>query len=85
MDFHNVGQIARPLKNITDSRQYKTGPLGVNLGANKNSPDVVADYVEGVRVFSNVADFFVINVSSPNTPGLRVHQQRDKLETLLEA
>ncbi|OWA53609.1 putative Dihydroorotate dehydrogenase (quinone), mitochondrial [Hypsibius exemplaris] len=38
-----------------------------------------------LRVFSNVADFFVINVSSPNTPGLRVHQQRDKLETLLEA
>ncbi|OWA54048.1 putative Dihydroorotate dehydrogenase (quinone), mitochondrial [Hypsibius exemplaris] len=43
------------------------------------------DYVTGVRVFNSVADFLVVNVSSPNTPGLRVHQQRDKLDTLLRA
>lgn len=50
----------------------KTGAmLGVNLGANKDSNDFVADYVAGISVFSSVADYLVINVSSPNTPGLR--------------
>ena len=64
--------------------QKKT-PIGVNLGANKQSADVIRDFVDGVEVFREVADFFVINVSSPNTPGLRLHQQRDNLRKLLSA
>jgi dihydroorotate dehydrogenase len=73
------------LANIQKSLRYKTGPLGINLGANKSSENVVPDYVEGIGLFANVADFFVINVSSPNTPGLRLYQQREKLEGLLRA
>ncbi|OCH91410.1 hypothetical protein OBBRIDRAFT_792344 [Obba rivulosa] len=58
--------------------------LAVNLGKNKSSPpDSIADFIEGVRVFSPYADVLVINVSSPNTPGLRGMQTRTLLEELL--
>ncbi len=59
------------------------GILGVNLGKNKDSTDAVADYAAGVRALARYADYLVINVSSPNTPGLRVLQGRAELETLL--
>ncbi|KAG5666363.1 hypothetical protein PVAND_014394 [Polypedilum vanderplanki] len=59
------------------------GVLGVNLGKNKMSEDAVNDYLEGLKLFSPVADYLVINVSSPNTPGLRDLQQKDSLKTLL--
>ena len=42
--------------------------VGVNIGANKESPDRIADYVEGVRAMAPVADYLTINISSPNTP-----------------
>ena len=57
--------------------------LGVNIGANKDAVDRVADYVAGIRAFVDVADYFVINVSSPNTPGLRDLQKPDALDDLL--
>lgn len=59
------------------------GVIGVNIGANKDSVDRVADYVAGVRVFADVADYLTINVSSPNTPGLRDLQEPDALSDLL--
>ncbi|KAH8877959.1 Dihydroorotate dehydrogenase [Schistosoma japonicum] len=59
------------------------GVLGVNLGCNKTSIDPTSDYVAGVRKFGEVADYLVINVSSPNTPGLRSLQAKDKLRCLL--
>ncbi|XP_064641582.1 dihydroorotate dehydrogenase (quinone), mitochondrial-like isoform X1 [Lineus longissimus] len=59
------------------------GVMGVNLGKNKTSPDAVEDYVEGVRKFGELADYLVINVSSPNTPGLRDMQGRKQLEELV--
>ncbi|XP_008545523.1 dihydroorotate dehydrogenase (quinone), mitochondrial [Microplitis demolitor] len=59
------------------------GIIGVNLGKNKTSTDPVNDYVEGVRKFSDVADYLVINVSSPNTEGLRDLQGKENLEKLL--
>lgn len=59
------------------------GVIGVNLGKNKTSEDPAADYIEGVRKFSDVADYLVINVSSPNTQGLRNLQNRKNLEDLL--
>ena len=58
--------------------------LAVNLGKNKTSAaDDNDDYVKGVRLLGPYADILVINVSSPNTPGLRALQSRDKLERLL--
>ncbi|CAH8500888.1 unnamed protein product [Schistosoma turkestanicum] len=59
------------------------GIVGVNLGCNKTGTDPTADYVAGVRKFGEVADYLVINVSSPNTPGLRSLQNKEKLRNLL--
>ncbi|XP_067651067.1 dihydroorotate dehydrogenase (quinone), mitochondrial-like isoform X2 [Haliotis asinina] len=61
-----------------------SGVLGVNLGKNKTSTDPGKDYVAGVKKFGHVADYLVVNVSSPNTPGLRSLQGRQQLEDLLE-
>uniref|UniRef100_G3U3E8 Dihydroorotate dehydrogenase (quinone), mitochondrial n=1 Tax=Loxodonta africana TaxID=9785 RepID=G3U3E8_LOXAF len=57
--------------------------LGVNLGKNKTSVDAAADYTEGVRVLGPLADYLVVNVSSPNTAGLRSLQGKAKLHNLL--
>ncbi|RYE87780.1 MAG: dihydroorotate dehydrogenase (quinone), partial [Hyphomicrobiales bacterium] len=59
------------------------GVLGVNIGANKDSEDFVADYVKGVLRFSEVADYLTVNISSPNTPGLRNLQGDEALRRLL--
>jgi dihydroorotate dehydrogenase len=61
------------------------GVIGVNVGANKDSADRVADYAEGVRKAAPHADYITINVSSPNTPGLRDLQSRPALDELLAA
>ncbi|XP_075045228.1 dihydroorotate dehydrogenase (quinone), mitochondrial isoform X1 [Mixophyes fleayi] len=58
-------------------------PLGVNLGKNKTSEDAAADYTRGVQELGPLADYLVINVSSPNTPGLRDLQGREQLHHLL--
>lgn len=57
--------------------------LGVNIGANKDSEDFVADYVAGVQRFADLADYLTVNVSSPNTPGLRNLQADEALRRLL--
>jgi len=57
--------------------------LGVNIGANKDSEDFVADYVAGVLKFADLADYLTANVSSPNTPGLRNLQADEALRRLL--
>lgn len=61
-----------------------SGILGVNLGKNKTSEDAAADYVRGVHTLSQYADYLVINVSSPNTPGLRQLQGRKQLKDLVK-
>ncbi|XP_061221012.1 dihydroorotate dehydrogenase (quinone), mitochondrial isoform X2 [Neopsephotus bourkii] len=58
-------------------------PLGINLGKNKSSTDAAADYVAGVRTLGPLADYLVVNVSSPNTPGLRHLQSKAELQDLL--
>lgn len=64
--------------------QYRpAGILGVNIGANKDSADPIEDYVLGLRAFNEVADYFTVNISSPNTPGLRDLQAPDRLNDLL--
>ncbi|XP_050398233.1 dihydroorotate dehydrogenase (quinone), mitochondrial isoform X2 [Patella vulgata] len=60
------------------------GIMGINLGKNKFSSYPVEDYAQGVKRFGKLADYLVINVSSPNTPGLRAMQGRKQLEELLE-
>ena len=60
------------------------GPLGVNLGKNKESADAAADYAPGATAFAPLADYLVINVSSPNTPGLRALQGKGELVGLVE-
>jgi dihydroorotate dehydrogenase len=65
------------------SRRRLGGILGVNIGPNKDAGDRIADYVLGVRTFADVASYFTINVSSPNTPGLRDLQQRDAFDELV--
>lgn len=65
------------------ARRGQPGVVGVNVGANKDSPDRIADYVRGVEGFADVASYFAINVSSPNTPGLRDLQEPAVLDELL--
>ena len=59
------------------------GVVGVNLGPNKDAADRLADYALGVKTFAPFASYFAINVSSPNTPGLRDLQRRDALDELV--
>lgn len=66
-------------------RARNTGPVGVNLGKNKDSTDAVADYAALAGRLALHADFLVINVSSPNTPGLRALQQTESLIALVRA
>lgn len=61
------------------------GIVGVNIGANKDSPDRIRDYAEGVRRMAPVADYLTVNISSPNTPGLRNLQAGGELGELLAA
>ena len=63
----------------------RQGIVGINLGKNRDSADAVADYVEGVRRAAPLADYLVVNISSPNTPGLRDLQARDALDALIAA
>ena len=59
------------------------GVVGVNIGANKDSEDKAADYVSGLRRFFPLASYLTVNISSPNTPGLRDLQRRQALAGLL--
>ena len=70
------------LKELKDDSNF-TGIIGVNLGKNKTSEDSAQDYINGIQKFSDVADYLVINVSSPNTQGLRNLQSKTNLEDLL--
>jgi|SRR5438067_272681 len=65
------------------ARKRQRGIVGVNIGANKESADRIADYVSLVGSLAAVADYFAVNISSPNTPGLRDLQQAGALDELL--
>lgn len=82
MGFNNQGHAA-----VFDrlKRRRPIGILGVNVGANKDSEDFVADYVAGVKMFAPLADYLTANISSPNTPGLRDLQSDEALKRLLSA
>ena len=63
----------------------RRGLVGVNIGANKDSVDRIADYVAGVAAMAGVADYLTVNITSPNTPGLRELQDEGALSALLSA
>jgi dihydroorotate dehydrogenase len=66
-------------------RRRGGGIVGVNVGANKDSADRVADYARAVREMAPLADYITVNISSPNTPGLRALQDKGALEALVAA
>ncbi len=80
MGFNNGGLDAAHARMTARRRQ---GIVGVNIGANKDAVDRVADYVAGFRAMASVADYIAVNISSPNTPGLRDLQGDEELERLL--
>jgi dihydroorotate dehydrogenase len=81
LGFNNEGH-ERCLERLS-ARRGKQGIVGVNIGANKDSPDRMADYERGVRRFVSLASYLTVNISSPNTPGLRAMQSRESLAELL--
>jgi dihydroorotate dehydrogenase len=81
LGFNNEGHEACSAR--LASRQQRRGIVGVNIGANKDSPDRIGDYEEGIRRFAPLASYLTVNISSPNTPGLRSMQAREELSELL--
>ena len=81
LGFNNEGHEAT-LERL-DLRAGQPGIIGVNIGANRDSPDRIFDYVAGVRLFAPEVAYLTINVSSPNTPGLRNLQSGEALHQLL--
>ena len=80
MGFNNAG-LGAFAGNL--ARRRAAGPVGANIGANKDSQDRAGDYVLGLKRLWGLADYFTVNISSPNTPGLRALQTRAALEDLL--
>lgn len=80
MGFNNQGLDAVATRL---ARRPRRGIVGANLGKNKTTEDAAADYELGVAALAGVSDYLVINVSSPNTPGLRALQGRAQLEALV--
>ena len=81
MGFNNGG--LEVFKSRLTKRQGKDGIVGANLGANKDSRDRVEDYVMGLKALWGLSDYFTINISSPNTPGLRDLQNEKAMDELL--
>jgi len=82
MGFNSAGHEASRAR--LQTRNRACGIVGVNLGKNKLTEDAAADYEIGARTFGPLADFIVVNVSSPNTPGLRALQGADALRDVLK-
>ncbi len=82
LGFNNEGHAA--LRPRLAARRGKGGIVGVNIGANKDATDRIADYEAGISAFADLASYFTVNVSSPNTPGLRDLQARAALDDLLQ-
>jgi dihydroorotate dehydrogenase len=81
LGFNNEGHDACERRLV--ARASRQGIVGVNIGANKDSADRVADYALGVKRFARHSSYLTVNISSPNTPGLRTMQARESLAELL--
>lgn len=89
MGFNNRGSedLAKRLRILRDSGRWPTVPVGVNIGKSKITPleEAADDYVSSLKRLEGLADWFTVNVSSPNTPGLRSLQSPDVLGALIDA
>ncbi|MER8372290.1 quinone-dependent dihydroorotate dehydrogenase [Mesorhizobium sp. M1406] len=81
LGFNNEGHAAAEKR--LAARKGRGGIVGVNIGANKDSTDRIGDYERGVVRFAQYASYLTVNISSPNTPGLRNMQAREQLGELL--
>jgi len=82
LGFNSAG-LAAAVTNLRRRRTDSAGIVGINLGKNRDSADAAADYTAGTTALAPLADYLVINVSSPNTPGLRALQEAAALRDLL--
>jgi dihydroorotate dehydrogenase len=80
LGFNNEGQEAA----LQRLKPRAAGVVGVNLGAGRDSKDRIGDYVQGIARMAEAASYFTINISSPNTPGLRDLQAPEALDALLK-
>ncbi len=89
MGFNNAGAaaLAQKLSGWKKSGRWPRHPVGINLGKSKITPleDAAEDYADSFRALRDLADFFVINVSSPNTPNLRQLQDKAALDEIFAA
>ncbi|MGF1657791.1 MAG: quinone-dependent dihydroorotate dehydrogenase [Verrucomicrobiales bacterium] len=87
MGFNNDGAevVAERLQKLRARGRWPKVPVGINIGKNRDTPleEAHEDYEKAFRILRNFGDYFVINISSPNTPGLRSLQQAGALERLL--
>ena len=83
MGFNNGG--AEEARARLAARKDRPGVLGINIGANKDSADRIADYATMTRIMAPLATYLAVNISSPNTPGLRALQDESALTGLLDA
>ena len=83
MGFNNSG--AQVAFARLDARRDRPGIVGINIGANKDLPDRIADYAQMARIMTPLASYLAVNISSPNTPGLRALQDEAALTTLIDA
>ncbi len=81
--FNSRGLAAFAERLAQRKREGRTGIVGANVGKNRDTADAAADYAAGIEALCGVADYLVVNLSSPNTPGLRALQARTEMEDLL--
>ncbi|MCS7062793.1 MAG: quinone-dependent dihydroorotate dehydrogenase [Methylacidiphilales bacterium] len=89
MGFPNIGAaaVAQRLSRLKNSGLYPTIPIGINVAKNKNTPIESAseDYAQAVKILNPYADYFTLNISSPNTPGLRLLQSPESIQEIVQA
>jgi dihydroorotate dehydrogenase len=83
MGFNNDGMEVVAARLLRLGSVRKAGPVGINIGANKDSEDRIADYAKAIARLGPLADYVTVNISSPNTPGLRALQDKGALNELL--
>ncbi|MFN2099384.1 quinone-dependent dihydroorotate dehydrogenase [Altererythrobacter sp. MF3-039] len=84
MGFNNEGGDKAAGKLASRKQASKGGIVGINIGANKDADDRIADYAHMTRLMAPIADYLTVNISSPNTPGLRALQDEGALNALLD-
>ena len=82
LGFNNLG-VENLIDNLKKIDVSSKGLIGINIGRNKNSPDLISDYLNLYEIVKNYADYITINISSPNTPNLRDLENKDQIGKLI--